>query len=340
MAPRVLAVHPGPDFSVADVHVGLVAGLRANGCEVVDFNLHDRLSFYSQVAVHRDGEWRRALDTNGVIRMTAVGVEAAALEVLPDVVVFTSCLFVPAHVMDVLRARGMRVVNWFTESPYEDEGQLLRAAHADLNVLNDPTNLARFAEVAPSVYVPAAHDPARHCWGPPLPDLASDFAFVGTGFASRIEFFEAVDWSGIDVALAGMWQATHPDSPLRKFLVHDIDECFDNEQTVDLYRSAKVSANLYRREGEEGAAPGWAMGPREVELAATGTFFLRDPRPEGDEVLSMLPTFDGPEDFVERLRWWVVRDAAREAAALAAQAAVADRTFDNNAAALLRHLGF
>ena len=39
-----------------------------------------------------------------------------------------------------------------------------------------------------------------------------------------------------------------------------------------------------------------AMGPREIEMAACRLFFLRDPRPECDEVFPMLPAFDGPED--------------------------------------------
>jgi hypothetical protein len=80
------------------------------------------------------------------------------------------------------------------------------------------------------------------------------------------------------------------------------------------------------------------MGPREVELAALGVAFLRDPRGEGDELLPMLPTFDGPDDFADKLRWWLSHDRERDEAALKAQAAVADRTFANHAAQLLRLL--
>lgn len=79
-----------------------------------------------------------------------------------------------------------------------------------------------------------------------------------------------------------------------------------------------------------------AMGPREVEMAACGMFFLRDPRPEGDQVLGMLPTFASPADAGEKLRWWLEHDAAREAVAEQARAAIEDRTFDASAAQLLR----
>jgi spore maturation protein CgeB len=242
--------------------------------------------------------------------------------------------------MEMLRRRGHKVVILHTECPYEDEGQVMRAAYADLNILNDPISLDRFrAAGPPAEYIPHAYDPAIHYRRESRPDWESDFCFVGTGFPSRVAFLEAVDWSGIDFALAGMWARTDDESPLRKYLVHDLDHCLPNEDSVCLYSSTKASANLYRREAETCAHErGWAMGPREVELAALGTFFVRESRPEGDQLLPTLPVFDGPDDFAEKLRWWLAHDAEREAAAQAAQAAVADRTFVNNAKRLFQLL--
>ena len=82
------------------------------------------------------------------------------------------------------------------------------------------------------------------------------------------------------------------------------------------------------------------MSPREVELAATGTFYIRDPRPESDDVLPMLPTLDpsDPASLTDVLRWWLAHDDERLAAAAAARAAVADRTFAAAAAAALGRL--
>jgi hypothetical protein len=77
------------------------------------------------------------------------------------------------------------------------------------------------------------------------------------------------------------------------------------------------------------------MGPREVELAATETFFLRDPRPESDEILSALPSFTSPEEFSDKLRWWLAHDEQRFDAIRAAKAAISGRTFVNNAKSLL-----
>ena len=334
---RVLVVRPGPHFSVADVCDGWVKGLRANGAEVVDFNFDDRLGFYSRAMLPNDDDDGVRLafpNPEEAALLAAKGIEAACYEFWPDLVLIISGFYIPPRTYELLRSRGHKVVLIHTESPYEDDRQIARAAFADLNVVNDPTNLERFRQYAPAVYIPHAYDPDRHHPQPPDPDAASDFCFVGTGYPSRVDFLEAVDWTGIDVAIAGNWRSLADDSPLRKHLAHDIDECCPNDQTAVLYASTKASVNLYRKEHTH-SADGWAMGPREVELAACGTFFLREPRGDSDEVLGMLPTFDDPDDFSQQLRWWLAHDDARTEATRLARLAVADRTFTAHAARLL-----
>jgi hypothetical protein len=101
-----------------------------------------------------------------------------------------------------------------------------------------------------------------------------------------------------------------------------------------------MGINFYRREAEPEHEHdvALAMGPREVEMAACGLPFLRDPRAEGDEVLSMLPTFDSPGDASEKLRWWLDHPGQRFRAASLAREAIADRTFENAARDLLQRL--
>lgn len=337
---RILAIEPGPAFSVADVHRGWAKAFAQLGCQVINFNFGDRIDFYTQAHVEKGGDFVKAFDDDGALRLAAKGIEAAVLEVWPDLVMVTSGFFVPPAIYQLVRERGFKVVLNHLEEPYEATREMARAVLVDANIINDPTYLESFQAVNPNTwYMPAAHDPDIHRPGPAHPDLACDFGFVGTGFDSRVRFFEAVDWDGLDVALAGNWTETALDSPLRKFMVHDLAECFPNDRTVALYRSARASANLYRKEAQEpGLERGWAVGPREVELAACGAFFLREPRPEGDELFPMLPTFTSPADFGEQLRWWLKHDQARRDVAEAARVAVADRTFVENAKTLLRLL--
>ena len=333
---KALVVHPGPHFSVADVHNGLLKGLRQCGVDAHEYNLHDRLNFYSEAHLPDGDGYRRAFSEEAAIRMAVKGLEQTLYEWWPDIVVIVSGFFIPPEMWAVLARRPHHVVLWCTESPYEDDRQMQPARYADTVILNDPLNTDWFrTENERTFYLPHSYDPDVH--HADATARTTDFGFIGTGFASRIEFFEQVAWPTSDVVLGGNWAQLDDDSPLLPFLMHaDRAECVDNADTAAFYRRCKASVNLYRREtSEHGRADGWAMGPREVELAATGTFFLRNPRGEGDDLLPMLPTFTEPGEFADLLGWWLAHDAEREAAAERARLAVADRTFRNTAARLL-----
>jgi len=336
---RWVVAQPGPAFSVQDVFAGWCEALRELGQHVVEYNLDSRLTFYSAALLptDEDGKFRQALSPEAAKHLAVSGIFATLYQTRPDVLLVVSGFYLPTEVYRLARAYGTRVVLLHTESPYEDQRQAALAELADVNLLNDPTNIDSFPPN--TVYMPHAYRPSVHAPGRAVSELACDLAFVGTGYPSRVAFFEAMNLDGLDVLLAGPWLSTTETSPLRRFLGHDLDQCLDNADAVPIYRSAKAGINLYRREAERPElSEGWAMGPREVEMAASGLFFLRDPRGEGDEVLHMLPTFTSPEDATDQLRWWLDRPDERAVVARKAREAVADRTFHKHAAGLLRLL--
>jgi hypothetical protein len=314
------------------------------------YGLNSRMVFYGAALVETgrtddEGrpELRRACTQEQAIQLAADGILAEAYRWWPDVILLVSAFFMPVKLMEILRSRGHKIVILGTESPYEDDDQIERAACADISLINDPANLEQFRGACPaSYYMPHAYRPGFHCPGPASKDMLCDLAFCGTGYASRIEFFGAMDLKGLSVLLAGNWAQLEETSPLVPLVAHELDRCLDNRQVVDLYRSARAGINVYRREAQDSrVGQGWAMGPREVEMSATGLWYLRDARPEGDELLWMLPSFDGPGDASEKLRWWLSpdRDESRHDAAEAARRAVAGRTFANHARELMRLLG-
>lgn len=338
---RIVLAHPGPQFSVHDLFVGWSEALRAQGHKVVAFNLDERLSFYDSVYSNvAEGRFKKAITAEQAVEFAVNGLNAALYKVVPDVLIVISGFLIPPDLLDHARRYGTKVVLIHTEQPYETARETALAEHADINLLNDPVNIDRFP--AGSYYQPHCYRPELHRPGPSDPDLTADLAFVGTGFASRISFFEDMVDAGLDdldVLLGGNWQQTDPFSPLRKYLAHDVKECMDNASTAMVYRSAKVGLNLYRREHDEGdTADGWAIGPREVEMAATGMPFLRDSRGEGDELFPNHLRYTSPAEAVEHLRWWLAHPNEREAAATAARATVADRTFHQAAVRLLQHI--
>jgi hypothetical protein len=331
---RWLACAPGPHFSVQDVHNGWVEALRNAGEKVLDYPLGDWLTFLAEALLPKsENEFYRALTRDQAIDAAADRLCAALWKTRPDVLLLTSGFFLPAPMLDTARRDGVKVVLIATEQPYEQR-EIDMSAHCDIALVTDPTTLDRFQCTAR--YQPHCYRPTIHTPGPAVSELESEFAFIGTGYESRIGFFEAMDLSGLDVKLGGNWCQLAPDSPLRPFVFGNPEDCLDNIRTVDVYRSAKAGINFYRREADDGTPPGVAVGPREVEQAACGLFFLRDPRPEGDGLFPSLPTFTGPAEASELLRWYLAHPSEREKAAQKAREAVAGRTFDAAAAGLLR----
>ncbi len=335
-------VSPGPAYTVADVERGWAKALSKFG-RVETYNLDKRLEVFS--AAQLDG--KPMFSGDEAVRLAVEPLGSVIWRYWPDVIVVVSGFFIPEDFWEVLKARPHKTVLLCTESPYEDDVQFERmmTGQPDVVLLNDPVNLHAFREHHDNVwYAPHAYDPDVHHPGKPVKRYKCDFGFVGTGFPSRIDLLARTDWHGIDAKLAGNW-AKVAGTCLEPFVIHPLEDCFENTETAKLYRSSKASANLYRASAggtyeanDARLTDGWAMGPREVELAATQTFFLREPRGEGDELFPFLPTFDDADEFSELLRYYLQHDDQREDAARRAQEAIQDRTFDAHARRLMQLL--
>ena len=337
---RALVVNPGPNFSVADVARGWARGLADLGVQVRTFELDKLLDYFAYAYTDRNGEIVKAHTETEAIQLAAGQIKAACYDWWPDLVIVVSGFFMYPQLVDIMRDRHRHVVLLCTESPYEDEAQLQKAAWYDGVVLNDPTNLDAFAEVCdgPALYAPHAYDPAVHYRAPAKHH--ADVSWIGTCYPSRAAFLEQVDWSGLDVSFGGNFKDA-PESLLR-FVGHEPEECVDNDVTAEVYRGSLASFNIYRAETNgqlSDSADGYSMGPREVEMARCGLWFARQSRPESDEVFPMLPTFSDPQELGDQLRWAIANPEARMMAVERAFAAVEDRTFPNNARALLQALG-
>lgn len=340
-------VAPGPNFSVADVQHGWQHAFERLGHQVKTYYTDMRLNTLA-AAQWGEGEDKTQLTTEEAVYLALEPLGSYVWKLWPDVIFIVSGFFIPQDFWDVCKQRpAHKTVLLCTESPYEDVRQFEQVARAepDVVLLNDPMNLERFRTIHNNVwYAPHAYDPYIHTPGRKVKEYACDFGFVGTGYPSRLDFFARVDWTGIDMKLAGMWQGAE-NTCLEPYLVNEPKACLDNSETVKMYRSATLSANLYRARtgtteasGDERLTEGWAVGPREIELAATRTFFLREPRPEGDELFPMLPKFTEPGEFEDLVRYYLKHDRERKNAARRAQEAVEGRTFDAHARQLMKLL--
>lgn len=337
---KVLLVRPGPHWSVADVANGWSKAFRRLGVDLYELDLDNVLWFYANAKVPQDGTDILAFDWDGAVREAADRIKARVLEFWPDVVFVVSGFFVREPVIDLFRARGITTVLLATESPYQDDQQLEWARHFDVTLLNDPTNIDLFMGECRNVfYTGHSYDPDVHKPGPATPDLVSDVCMVGTGYPSRISWLEQVDWDGVDLRLGGNWSGL-ADHPLRDRVAHtQLSGCLDNVEAVDWYRSTKIGLNLYRREADRpDLVDGWSMGPREVELAACGAFYMTEARGENEQLLPFVPKIESPAQFSEEMRWWLDRPHQRHKIALKAREVLSGWTFENRAAVLLRLL--
>jgi spore maturation protein CgeB len=358
--PRVLVVHPGASWSTADVYDGFTFGLRHWGVEVIEYRLDGRIehehkamaALYRRAKVaHKDLPKPTRLDT---VYKASEGAIGMALKKRADVVVVMSAMFFHPEALVSLRRANTKVVLLCTESPY-DVAEEARVAElitrADeyggvaVNPLsgvwtNERSSVPTFQAVNPRAgYLPHAWHPERHMATPQPLDgevPAHDVVFVGTGtgFQERIEFFEAIDWTGIDLGLYGSWDGLRQKSPIRSFVRQ---AQVKNAMAAALYRRAKVSLNFYRKSKGFGAgAPRIAyaesLNPRAYELAACGAFHLSDPRAEVAEKFGdLVPTFTTAGEAEALIRQWLADDAGRAAVAAQLPARVAEDSWVHRA---------
>ena len=348
---RVLLAHPGATWSTYDVYEGLLFGLRHLGCWVQPYRLDQRIisSTKSLWALHRvrkreDPETPKPTHDH-IFYDAGIGILEAALRIQVDVVVIVSAMYLHPNVLLRLREAHIRVFILFTESPYDIEKELLVAPLVDGGWTNERTSVADFRKVNPHFgYLPHAWHPDKHHVFERESDAgihSHDVVFVGTGWGERIAWFNAIDWTGIDLGLYGTWDKRTLNKQVRGAVV---DQQIDNERAAALYRRAKIGINLYRK------SKGWSrnapqidradsLSPRAYELAACGSFHISEYRAEVREVFGgLVPTFSTPTEAAAVIRLWLNDPEGRARVAEHLPACVAEASWVNRAKTVLGDL--
>ena len=349
---RVLLVHPGASWSTADVYDGLFYGLQQHGTYVEPYRLDTRIEA-SKASLH--WLWRKKKKTrpdlpkpewNDIMYHAGVGALEMALRQQVDVVLVVSATLLHPDVIIMMKRAGLLVTVLFTESPYDHAHEMRIASLVDGCWTNERSVVPEFRKVNRHAgYLPHAWHPHKHYVSskPLSAELPQhDVVFVGSGFAERITWFNAIDWTGIDLGLYGSWD---PDLGLKD----QVQTCvrstpIANEMAAALYRRAKIGLNLYRRSqgwGRHGpAAPmGESLSPRAYELAACGAFHLSDYRAEVREVFGdVVPTFTTPTEAAALIRLWLKDPDGRVRMAQQLPACVAESSWTTRATTVLGDL--
>ena len=172
-----------------------------------------------------------------------------------------------------------------TETPYDIDRELVCAGLVDGGWTHERASVPDFQRVNPNFgYLPHAWHPERHGLAEPDQTVpAHDVVFVGSGFGERIAWINAMNWTGIDLGLYGLWEgqglSTHWEHCWKGATI-------DNVDAAKLYRRATIGLNLFRTKGGRK----WqqrpiditaeSLSPRSYELAACGVFQLSNHRAE------------------------------------------------------------
>jgi spore maturation protein CgeB len=189
-----------------------------------------------------------------------------------------------------------------------------------------------------SGYLPHGWHPERHTVNAPMLEVPShDVVFVGSGFPERIDWFNAIDWTGIDLGLYGTWKGLGLKKQVRQAIRGDQ---VNNLLASALYRKAKIGLNLYRTRNQQRLrVTGESLSPRAYELAACGAFHLSDFRPEVAEVFGdRVPTFRTPAEASVLIRSWLANDEQRWVTAGQLPACVAEASWVQRASTVLGDL--
>lgn len=326
---KLLVVHPGASWATHDVHVGVVEGLRANGVPVSEFRLDTRINRTHDFLHYL---WRRQRRTApetawpkpspmDVLYQASTGLVERALEKECTDVLVISAMFVMPDRLELARRAGLRVWLLCTETPYAMAEELRLAGLVDGVWTHERAALEAFMGVNDRVgYLPHAwREGVHNAPGDASDGPSCDVLFCGSLFPERIQWFEAIDWRGIDLALYGTPEMLPARSPLRACVRGGLTP---NAELVRLARRAKVAINFFR--APEDGRPAESINPRLYEMAAAGVCSVSDPRAEVVEKFGdAVPTFTSPAEAGALIRALLADPDRRAACAARAAAAVA-----------------
>ena len=306
---RVMVVSSFHISSTRDVWLKTCAGLKANGVDVVPFDLMRRLSLYSflrdKVDLSKKIELPRDWDPTTLSYEVILG---AAVFHDVEWVIVTSPQYFPIDISRMLRKVGIKTAAMWTECPYEDTIHTpITASAFDVSFVNDKNSLMLFESFCEQVlYVPHSYDPELH--QPGDDDREENIIFIGTGYQSRVKFMRDVEWPA-RLDLYGWWpkEWLRYDAKLRKQLrsVHPTTP----QETADLYRKSAASFSMHREMRYAGTdeaimdGEAYSLGPRNWELAACRTFQISDFRQELIDVFEdTVPLYESPQEMSQIMR--------------------------------------
>jgi len=337
---RIVVVAPGHGFSTLNVYEGLCAGLRANGCEVFEYPLHQ--TFETMELLVGAAKEMNIAPPGGYpdpLMLGTMGIPGYAMAKRAEWVIFVHGLNVPESIPETFRRGGYRTAILCTESPYETPlREAIAAQFYDTVLTCDRAAVGFFTNNRPERvhYLAHAWHPDRHTPDGPRAEPCDVF-FAGTRYPERDALLGGVDWTGIDFRDRTL-------DYTRQTLAEALGQVTDNTVVASYYRSARISLNQHRTSTQIGGddalhiTPGMAesLNPRAYEVPACGGFLISDARAEIWDVFSdSVPVYHDSASLEALIRYFLAHPAERDALAARQHAAVQSHSWTQRARQLL-----
>ena len=275
------------------------------------------------------------------LQVVAKAIWAQAEELEPQFVLALAQAPMSQRLLQRLRRAGVRTAMWFVEdyriftywqayAPLYDIFAVIQKEPflSELAAIGQPHALYLPLAALPEFHRPLVLSPAEQR------EYGSDIAFLGAGYPNRRVAFRPL--AGRDFKIWGSdWEGEN-------LLARNIQRGgsrIGEEESVKIYNAARVNLNLHSSvSAKDIVSHGDFVNPRTFELAGMGAFQLVDRRSLMDGLFAPdeLATFDTPEEFYQKIDYFLAHPEEREAYARRARERVlAEHTYEQRMETLL-----
>jgi spore maturation protein CgeB len=328
---RVLYVAMANDYGIASrglsfEETNFRPSLEGMGHEVIPFDFMERAKQDGVATMRRD-------------------LIAAAAEASPDVAFF--CLFTDeidaATLTAVGRAGKCPTVNWFADDHWRFDNFSRHLAPAlDLAVTTDEDSLPKYAAAGIDHVLLSQWACNRYSYSRVADTIEHEVTFVGQAHGTRPALIERLRSAGHEVQCWGLgWDAGRLDHEgmVRAFATSRVNLNLANSSEPPNTLRARVGKLLGRGEPPR---PSQIKG-RNFEVPGCGGFLLTERVPHLERYFELgreVAVYDGEDDLVEQLAYWLDHEPERAAVAEAGyQRVIAEHTYDERFAAIFAALG-